>query len=489
MLESPSRRLPWTAIFLLRCRAHRTIVRHDPVNDSRAFFRASPQNAATAELPTSPPPEVLALATHPVRQRPLSVLAPIKASELASLEETLEVIGSSSMNDTSIGFTNVSTLHFLRWVILPPAEKGGPSTLALETNFDGDLDAHLAEVMRASGHVFKEVYARCEGLKTDATDHAVTAYLREHSVDVNTFYVGYPGLTVRVIQNDIELRHRIEKFLHARQSEAPWPPDPLALRAEIQRELAKHPYIYTGHVDRGLPTLEDLLPYLIPAGIATLALAPALAPVVGIWAALLRAHEERDKKEAEKHHYWDDAPGLAEKIELLEKNEDMGVINELTHLVELKPGLFRRFTLSNVFRALAVLARYVYHDGNLGGIPSIHFARWSIIDDGKRLLFFSNFDGSWESYLGDFIDKAHTGLTGVWSNTQEFPPARWLIEEGATHADAFKRWTRYHQIRTNVWYSAYPTVTLQNVTNNHRIREGFNGEISAADALKWLSLL
>ncbi|AUX40398.1 uncharacterized protein SOCE26_017990 [Sorangium cellulosum] len=77
----------------------------------------------------------------------------------------------------------------------------------------------------------------------------------------------------------------------------------------------------------------------------------------------------------------------------------------------------------------------------------------------------------------------------MWSNTAQFPPARWLIEEGATNADAFKRWTRNHQVRTNVWYSAYPTVTLQNVTNNHLIREGLNGDMSVADTLKWLSLL
>ncbi|WP_437678924.1 hypothetical protein [Sorangium sp. So ce131] len=459
------------------------------MNDPILFFRSESQTTVSAARPASPPLEVRALATHPVKQSALSVLAPIRASELADLEKTLGDVGRASMNDPKIGFTNVSTLHFLRWVILPPAEKGGTSTLALETNFDGELDAHLDELMRESGHVFKDVYARCEGLAAGATPRDVADYLRRHSVEVNTFYVGYPGLTAKAIQNDIKLRRCIEKFLQVRQASGPWPSDPLALRAEIQRELAKHPHIYTGHVDRGLPTRGDFLELLIPAGLAALALAPVLVPAAAIWAVLLRAHEERDRKDAEANHYWENAAGLAEKIKFLEQNESLGVINELTHLVELKPGLLRRFTLSNVFRVLAVFAHYIYNNGNLGGIPSIHFARWSIIEDGKRLLFFSNFDGSWESYLGDFIDKAHTGLTAVWSNTIQFPPARWLIEEGATNADAFKRWTRHHQVRTNVWYSAYPTVTLQNVTNNHLIREGLNGDMSAADALKWLSLL
>ena len=37
------------------------------------------------------------------------------------------------------------------------------------------------------------------------------------------------------------------------------------------------------------------------------------------------------------------------------------------------------------------------------------------------LLFLSNYGGSWESYLEDFITKAHSGLTGIWSNTVGFP--------------------------------------------------------------------
>jgi hypothetical protein len=100
-----------------------------------------------------------------------------------------------------------------------------------------------------------------------------------------------------------------------------------------------------------------------------------------------------------------------------------------------------------------------------------------IIDGGERLMFFSNFDGSWERYLGDFVDQAHNGLTAVWSNTIGFPPTKGLVNEGASNVDVFKAWTRQYQIRTQVWYSAYPTSTVTNIRNAIALRE----EISAVE--------
>jgi hypothetical protein len=115
------------------------------------------------------------------------------------------------------------------------------------------------------------------------------------------------------------------------------------------------------------------------------------------------------------------------------------------------------------------LAREFFTRGSLGGISSIHFARWVLIDEGRRLLFFSNYDGSWESYLGDFIDKAALGLTSIWSNTEEFPKTKFLLFKGARDEERFKAWTRAHQIPTQLWYSAYPDLTVQNILASRKI--------------------
>jgi hypothetical protein len=120
------------------------------------------------------------------------------------------------------------------------------------------------------------------------------------------------------------------------------------------------------------------------------------------------------------------------------------------------------------------------------GIPSIHFARWVIVDEGRRLIFFSNFDGSWENYLGDFIDKAAPGLTSVWSNCVGFPRTKGLSGGGATDEQKFKAYSRASQIPTQVWYSAYKWLSVPNINNNTRIRLGLYGEMDRAEAEEWL---
>ena len=70
----------------------------------------------------------------------------------------------------------------------------------------------------------------------------------------------------------------------------------------------------------------------------------------------------------------------------------------------------------------------LYRPGFLSDIGTIHFARWVTVPGTHDLLFFSNFDASWESYLEDFITKAHAGLTGVWSNSIGFPVTENLFQ-------------------------------------------------------------
>ena len=150
-----------------------------------------------------------------------------------------------------------------------------------------------------------------------------------------------------------------------------------------------------------------------------------------------------------------------------------------------KPGLFRQFTLRTVLWLVNLVAR-ISTNGKLLGIPSIHFAHWALIDNGKRLLFVSNFDGSWENYLDDFIDKASAGLTAIWSNTVGFPRARFLAFDGARDGARFKAYARDSQRYTNVWYSAYPELTVETIDNNSSIREDLFTSLDDAATRTWL---
>ena len=54
----------------------------------------------------------------------------------------------------------------------------------------------------------------------------------------------------------------------------------------------------------------------------------------------------------------------------------------------------------------------------------------------------------------------------------------------------FKLYQRRHQPPTQVWYKAYPGLTLIDLTRNARIRQGLEqSRLSDGEALAWLRLL
>ena len=154
----------------------------------------------------------------------------------------------------------------------------------------------------------------------------------------------------------------------------------------------------------------------------------------------------------------------------------------------MKPGWLRRFTLRVSLWATVQMVGRFFRAGYIGDLGTIHFARWIIVPGTGDLLFLSNYGGSWESYLEDFITKAHSGLTGIWSNTVGFPRASYLFMDGATDGDRFKRWARRQQIPTEFWYSGYPDVTTANIRTNAAIRQGLGAAMTEDEAKSWLSL-
>ena len=60
-------------------------------------------------------------------------------------------------------------------------------------------------------------------------------------------------------------------------------------------------------------------------------------------------------------------------------------------------------------------------------VSTIHFARWVFLNRKKRLRFASNYDGSLESYMDDFINKVGSGLNVVFGNGIAYPRTRWMV--------------------------------------------------------------
>jgi hypothetical protein len=158
--------------------------------------------------------------------------------------------------------------------------------------------------------------------------------------------------------------------------------------------------------------------------------------------------------------------------------------------VPLRAGSGRLNVLESAHALIAAIAKnHFAYVGQLGGIPTIHFAKWLLIDDDRRLLFFSNYDGSWESYLGDFIDQAAEGLNVAWSCTREYPKTKLLAYEGAKDEESFKGWGRDCQMPTQVFYSAYPDLSIQAINNNTWIRYRLHQAASEGGLETWFRRL
>lgn len=86
---------------------------------------------------------------------------------------------------------------------------------------------------------------------------------------------------------------------------------------------------------------------------------------------------------------------------------------------------------------------------------TIHYARWVIIDGGKRLLFTSNFDGGLTDYLKDFAERDARVLDAIFQHCEGWP--------GAKPVQGFIQYVEGHQIPASYFYAAYPRHTVGEV--------------------------
>jgi len=184
-----------------------------------------------------------------------------------------------------------------------------------------------------------------------------------------------------------------------------------------------------------------------------------------------------------------DAPPVDERLlrEMI-RREDWVAQNHMGSIVLIKPGILRSLIIRLGHRGLGLVLRVIATDGYLGSMRTVHFAHWAFLNNGSRLLFFSNFDHSWDSYLDDFIEKAHVGLTLAWGCGVGFPPTRFLIYDGASHGRRFKAWALSSRAVSRFWYSAYPWLTVDQIERNHRIASGLRQRaLTTEEAETWMA--
>jgi len=418
----------------------------------------------------------------------VSIVCPITPVNVTPLIKYLEALNHTLHSRPTLEhplFHKIKTHHFCRWTVLPASTgKHGtyPAQLLFESNIDESLDQYLERLIQQDRETLTAIYQHCEGFEAAS----IKRYLSEHNIAAPVHFRGAHYHSQQQIQDDQALYKELESFINEKHSNGSLINYfDLGLKEQLSKTLKekginwpfetmqKQPTPYWPRLLGGIALLPALLPFI----------ALPLAIFLGAWYIALRKHEKTDIPEI--HN--DNMAARHNHIRHVTQEEQQAIQSPMTSIVEIKPGRFRLLTLKVVLWAINLLADIFYNKGKLGSINTIHFARWLIIDNNKRLVFLSNYDGSWENYLGDFIDRAAVGLTAVWSNTEGFPAAKHLLFQGAKNDIAFKAYARKSQLKTHCWYSAYPELTLQNILNNSHIRQGFNRPMNDKQLSKWLA--
>lgn len=451
-----------------------------------------------------------------MRQSAFTLLTPIKAGEVNDLKHLLNDIGDHIKDNIHFHFAEFTDLHYASLFII--GEKTAKPSLVFEGNIDGSVDVFLQRLIEEAGDALNEIYGHCDGYPDAGARSGSDAlkYLSSHDIGADCFYINRPGRTVADIRREQKLRDHIERVLDAHGEADLHRRAPEAIRQLLATLLpddmkwARTPVRTPFLVKQGkkviflivAPLALKLLqllraalgrtPSRRQAAMARLALLTVIG-VAGRAAYHLRAEEANDdRKDGERVTGWETVyANWIKNEDLLGNREDRQGQNHMVSVTTIKAGWFRLTVLRLALWVINLLARLYFNDGQLGGITSIHFARWVITPD-RELLFMSNYDGSWESYLNDFIDLAAVGLTAIWSNTDNevgFPHTRWLAFRGAREASRFKAYARFSMVPTNVWYSAYPDISATNMGNNIQIRDGLFAAPDPSGTEAWLRRL
>jgi len=420
----------------------------------------------------------------------LSIVADIQPGMKQQLIDLCKEIEAEGIETNSIiPFRKLTTIHFARFVIFNEiADAHGNEVGArfvFTTNYDEPYKKHLQELTTIAGKGLWKLFSFCQDFPNSQpySDDALVQYLQSKTVENQVFYVGVGYRSVLQIRQENELRNEIENFIDQHQATLK-NQGPLYIRKRIIEFVHNNPAFAWAKKPASKPSIFWKLGHdcrAIIVAVIFLVLLPLIIPFVIIWLILILFTEmsERDVKyEFDKKHI----------REIVERETAM-VQCQFSAMGNIKPGWIRQQTMMFLLRMTNFLAPYIYTKGKLSGIPTVHFARWIIVNEGRQMIFLSNFDGNSESYLRDFINIAGKQLSLMFCHTVGYPKTRLMVFGGADDANGFMKWARKFHTISNVWYSANKEVSVKNIFNNSKIRDGLYGQMTDEEAAHWLSLL
>jgi len=429
-------------------------------------------------------------------QSQFMVVARVTPGRERSLRELLGTMNSKpGMADPAnavLPFGQFERLHFARLAVLDDPTVGDieahavprpslPVYLAFIGSCDGPASECIKELALRAETGLRRIFMHCDGFDAQG---GLVAWVQAHQCPLAANYINWVGRTVRQVKEESALRRALA---------AKVPRAPLASAAQAQqlrRELIDFvdAEVSAGRLGLTPPDPTPLrwqiakLLHLVAIPLVGLIVLPFLIVLSPLLIFTLRTKENSDAEICP-------PPDRAVLLEL-QHLEDHDVSNQYTAIGSVKPGLFRRWLATVLLVLIDYAARHIFTRGFLARVQTIHFAFWAFLDDKRRLVFTSNYDGGHEAYMDDFINKVAWGLNLAFSHGVGWPRTRWLVAHGARIENRFKHFQRRHQLPTQVWYKAYPGLTLADLKRNQRIRQGLEpARVTDAQAQAWLRLL
>jgi hypothetical protein len=150
----------------------------------------------------------------------------------------------------------------------------------------------------------------------------------------------------------------------------------------------------------------------------------------------------------------------------------------------LKKGALRPLFFKIALKAVIMVRGYM-------SIPTVLTARWISIDNGKRLIFLSNFMNRSESYVRDFIDNKSSARTInlIFGQGYGYPVTKWIMNDGAIdNPNAFINEVMSNHHITDFWYCPYQQLSIDNININRKISRGLFANFSDEQTINWLQL-
>ncbi|NNL84923.1 MAG: hypothetical protein HKP27_04680 [Myxococcales bacterium] len=156
----------------------------------------------------------------------------------------------------------------------------------------------------------------------------------------------------------------------------------------------------------------------------------------------------------------------------------VGRVTEITHIVPFKKGGWEGshgLRYSDRCRIILESFAKLEAEGFVSPVrrfSGIHFARWTMIDGDTRLLFTTNFDGTWEDYIGAFTREIPWSLGLIWCNCEDYPvdhvkpgDTTGKLIPGAKDYPLFSKFVKRFQVPTGLFYAHHGSLTVKDIVH------------------------